>query len=60
MKSREERKRELQKLADTHEGCNVIVRLWNESKGLSEGTFMMGLVRQEMIPDILRHEYPNG
>jgi hypothetical protein len=61
MKSREDRERELQRLADTDAGCEAIRRIWNKVKGIPEGMGFIGtLVRQEMIPDILRHEYPNN
>jgi hypothetical protein len=61
MKTRDDRKRELYRIADTHDGYDVIYNLWKECKSIPEGSGMVGvLVRREMIPDILRHEYPNG
>ena len=60
-KTRQQRELELERLAGTHEGCEVIRRTWEEAIGLPLGTSIPGtLVRGEMIPGILKHEYPNG
>lgn len=63
-KSRNEREQELHRLAGSDDGCDIIVCLWKEAKGIPLGIDPPGtvdtLVRQEMIPEILSHEYPNG
>jgi hypothetical protein len=56
-----ERVWQLQRLADTHDGCEIIRDLWNRIKVIPPGSGVVGiLVRQEMIPDILAHEYPDS
>jgi len=63
-KSRVEREQELLGMADSEEGRDIICCLWKEAKGIPPGTEPAGmigtLVKQEMIPEILAHEYPNG
>jgi hypothetical protein len=63
-KSRSGREKELMQLADSQDGRDIIIALWKEAKGIQPGTIPLGmigaLVKQEMIPDIPAHEYPNG
>ena len=63
-KSRVEREQELRALAQTADGLEIINYLWKEAKGVGAGISPPGAigasVQQEMIPDILAHEYPNG
>ena len=63
-KSRAEREQELSMLAGSDEGCEIILYLWKEAKGIPAGQSPPGsigtMVRQEMIPEVLAHEYPNG
>ncbi len=61
-KTRQQREQELQRLANTEAGCNVILDLWKQIQGIPPGTDapIGTLVRQEMIPAILDHEYPKG
>jgi hypothetical protein len=60
-KTRQEREEELHRVAD-HGGRDQIVELYKEAIGLppwgcpAPGTMLKG----EMIPAILNHEYPNG
>jgi hypothetical protein len=56
-----EREKELNRLANTLDGCEAIRQIWNKVKGIPPGSGVIGtLVWQEMIPDILTHEFPNG
>jgi hypothetical protein len=60
-KTCQQREWELNRLANTHQGCEIIRRTWEAANGLPLGTSIPGtLVRAEMIPGILEHEYPNG
>jgi hypothetical protein len=63
-KSRAERERELLQMMTTQDGAEVITYLWKEAKGIPAGIDPPGTIgmgpRQEMIPDLLAHEYPNG
>lgn len=63
-KTRTEREQELLRMAATHDGREIICSLWEEVKGIPPGVEPPGmvgtLVKHEMIPDILAHEYPNG
>jgi hypothetical protein len=63
-KSRSVREQELHTLARTAAGLEIIDCLWHEAKGIGPGVdppdAIGTLVRQEMIPDILAYEYPNG
>ena len=63
-KPRAKREQELQQLANTKDGCDIVLYLWKAAKGIPAGQSPPGsigtLVRQEMIPEILAHEYPNG
>jgi hypothetical protein len=49
-------------MAETAEGCDAILYLWKEARGIPagiaapEGT----MIRTQMIPELLAHEYPNG
>ena len=60
-KSRQEREQELLRLAVTKQGRDIIEGIWMEAQGIPPGTVasMSKLVRQDLIPDILNHEYPN-
>jgi len=63
-KTKADREKELLGLADQEEGLDIILCLWKEAKGIPAGSSPPGtigtFVRQEMIPDILAHEYPHG
>jgi hypothetical protein len=63
-KSRAERETELLSMMHTQDGLEIILYLWKEAKGIPAGITPPGmigtLVKQEMIPDLLAHEYPNG
>jgi hypothetical protein len=61
-KSKAEREAELRGLAETGEGCDAILYLWKEARGISAGTAAPDgtLIRTQMIPELLAHEYPNG
>jgi hypothetical protein len=63
-KNKVEREQELQRLASTDAGKSIIVDLYKQAKGIPPGTdpagFLGTLIRTEMIPAILAHEYPNG
>jgi hypothetical protein len=58
-KTREERERELHQMAATQEGLEIITILYNEATGRPHGVGpdIGTLVKGEMIPVILRHEY---
>jgi len=60
-KTRDDRKRELQAMVSTSDGIAAIEKLWLKAKGLGPGNAapIGTLVRAEMIPDILKYEYPN-
>jgi hypothetical protein len=49
-------------MARTKNGREIILALWMEAKGMPFGTCppVGTSVRQEMIPDVLAHEYPEG
>jgi hypothetical protein len=61
-KNKAEREAELRRMAETGDGCDVILYLWKEIKGIPagiaapEGT----LIRTHMIPELLANEYPSG
>jgi hypothetical protein len=63
-KTRQEREQELRTIANTKDGKNIIYSLWLEARGVPPGEDPQDaigtLLRQEMIPEILKHEYPNG
>jgi hypothetical protein len=61
-KTKPEREQDLHRLADTHQGCDEITELYKVAIGLPPGACagVGTLVRGEMIPAILQHEYPNG
>jgi hypothetical protein len=60
--TRVEREQQLHAMAGSQDGCGIILALWKEAKGIPLGTCppVGTLVRQEMIPEILVYEYPNG
>ena len=61
-KSRAAREQELLRLANSQEGTEIILALWMEAKRIPFGTCppVGTMVKQEMVPDILAFEYPNG
>jgi hypothetical protein len=63
-KSRAEREKELLDMANSRDGSGIIICLWKEAKGIPLGVdtaeTISTLVRHEMIPEILAHEYQNG
>ena len=61
-KTRGQRAQELDAMARTKNGREIILALWMEAKGMPFGTCppVGTSVRQEMIPDVLAHEYPEG
>jgi len=61
-KRKVEREAELHGLVASQEGTEIILYLWKEAKGIPAGTApdRGTLVRAEMIPELLAHEYPNG
>jgi hypothetical protein len=58
------RERELLGWLESQSGNNTIVDLWKKVRGFKDGEWPMDavgtLLRQEMIPEILNHEYPEG
>ena len=61
-KTCDQRKQELFKMMNSQDGCEIILSLWQDSEGISgwESAPADTLVRAEMIPGILKHEYPNS
>jgi hypothetical protein len=61
-KPRAVREEELLWMMPTLDGRDIILALWKEAKGIPFGTCApIGTsLRQEMIPDILAHEYPHA
>jgi hypothetical protein len=62
-KTRAVRERELQRMAGTQDGAEIVFYLWLEAKGVPAGSEPEGargtLLKQEMIPEVLAHEYPS-
>jgi len=61
-KTRDQRKQELHEMMNSQDGCEIILSLWQEFEGIpgGESAPVGTLVRAEMIPGILKHEYPNS
>ena len=61
-KSREQRERELFGMMESPDGPEIILFLWQEVEGIPAGecTPAGTTMRAEMIPGILKHEYPNS
>ena len=61
-KTRDQRKQELLEMMNSQDGCEIILSLWQESEGNpgGESASVGTSVRAEMIPGILKHEYPNS
>jgi hypothetical protein len=61
-KNKAEREAELRGMAETVAGCEAILYLWKEARGIPAGTAAPDgtRIRTQMIPELLAHEYPNG
>ena len=61
-KTRDQRKQELLEMTNSQDGCEIILTLWQESEGIPgwESAPVGISERAEMIPGILKHEYPNS
>lgn len=62
MKTLQEREQELNAMAQTDQGKYEIGQAYKKAIGIGPGDEIpVGtMLRQEMIPAILKHEYPNG